>query len=527
MDDRQHAKTERRQQSWLKFLGIAVLALVLGAGATLGAMLGVGGVLDKWKGASAHESPHAGAAEPDEQVELFRDAASRPGLRLTAEAMRGYDIKPVAAEVPTKPRAMPPQVGTVNYDNDRLFNIRTRFPGEVAEILKVKDTPSVPTAYRPLRAGDKVKQGDTLCVVWSQQLGQAKAALVDAISALALSKDTYERQSDLWKDGAMSFAILQQSLRQLRGDSNALATAERSLKMWKLTPGEIEAIRKEAVEIVSLIYKGKVRDTDMEAQWARVEIKVPVFDKTDPSRELTIVEKNTCLNDMLDPINSPAPLFKIADMNQLQIWVHPPEEYLPTLQKNLAAAEKEGRQLEWDIRFQADDPNKTRPQKMKIVQILPSLDPTQHTPMVVGYLNNARDTDPKGNGGADFVQRLVGQFVTATIYVPPTPNTVEIPAEALNEVGGEALVFVETNADKREFTLRRVPVEARYKDAVVVRTVLTPDDEKLSQSEQKQGRRHIEPLRAGDRVITRGVVELTSALEGLLVEERTKAESYR
>jgi cobalt-zinc-cadmium efflux system membrane fusion protein len=515
MTEAEHGLTDLPRIGWPKFVGVGVLALGLGAGVTLGAMLGIGGVLEKWNSGAERDVLRSVPAKLDEQVELCRDAAGRPGLRLTAEAMRGYGISPVAAEVPSKPRSMPPQVGAVNYDNDRLFNIRTRFPGEVAEIRQVKDTPSVPTRFRPLRAGDKLKQGDRLCVVWSQQLGQAKAALVDAISAIALSKDTYDRQNEIFKQGAMSLSALQQSLRQLRLDSNNLATAERSLKMWKLTPEEIEGIRKEAAGIASLIIQAKVRDTDMEAQWARVEIKVPWFDKTDPDRELTVVEKNTCLNDMLDPINSPAPLFKIADLNRLQIWVHPPEEYLPTLQKNLEAAHKEGRQIEWDIRFQADDPNQVQPLKMKIAQILPSLEPTQHTPMVVGYLDNSAG------------KYLVGQYVTATILVPPTPNTVEIPADALNEVAGQALVFVETNPDKREFNLRRVPVEARYKDAVVVRTVLTPDDENLSRREQEQGRRPIEPLHAGERVITRGVVELTSALEALLVEERTKIEMSR
>jgi len=54
--------------------------------------------------------------------------------------------------------------------------------------------------------------------------------------------------------------------------------------------------------------------------------------------------------------------------------------------------------------------------------------------------------------------------------------------------------------------------------------LLTKDDQEVSRLEQQQGRRPVEPLRAGERVITRGVVELTTALEGLLVEERIKGE---
>jgi cobalt-zinc-cadmium efflux system membrane fusion protein len=492
---------------WLKLVALGVLAMGLGAGVTLGAVLGVADVFGpkSWPGEGDVVHPTAS----DDEVELFRDAAGRPGLRLTAEAVSGHGIRPVPAVKAEQERALPPQVGTLNYDNDRLFNIRTRFPGELAEMMMVTE-PGVPTVVRPLRFGDKVEQGARLAVVWSQQLGQAKAALVDAICAQRLSKDNYDRLLKLWQDGNTSVAALKQAERQLQQDSGTLVSAERSLKMWKLTSEEIQEIRKEADKIID---HTKVRNSDLEAKWAVVEIKVPPI-PDNPSALLTVIEKNTCLNDMLDPINSPAPLFKVADLSRLMIWVHPPEEYLPVLRANLARAQQEGRPLEWAIRFKSD-PEDAPPQKMKIVQIAPSIEPYQHTPMVVGYLDNSKG------------KYLVGQFVTATIFVPPAPDTVEIPPDALNEVGGQALVFVESNAAKREYTLRRVAVVARFKDAIIVRSKLTAEDEKVSRQEQEQGRRPIEPLRPGERVITRGVVELTTALEGLLVEERAKAELSR
>jgi cobalt-zinc-cadmium efflux system membrane fusion protein len=504
--------TTRRRRPGLLGLGIAlVLAVLLGAAVPLGLVLGGTKVLNEWWGTGKPgEAPPP--PENHEGVELIRDDQGHPGLRLNAEAANSYDIRPVPAQAGTRPRAMPPQVGAVNYDNDRLFKIPTRFPGEVASFKQVKDSPpSIPTKFRPIRAGDNVKQGEVLAVVWSQQLGQAKAALVDAISAVRLSKVSYERQLKLWQEGVASLSVLEQARRQVQGDTNNLLTAERSLKMWKLTPEEIQEIRAEANIILD---QQKVRSSDLEVKWAVVEVKVPTFDKEHPDRELTIVEKNTNLNDMLDPINSPAPLFKLADLSRVQIWVHPPEEYLPGLQKNLAKAEKEGRQLEWDIRFQSDPPD-APPRKMTIVQIYPSIEPTQHTPLVVGYLDNSEG------------KYLVGQYLTATIYVPPVPDTVEIPAEALNEVGGQALVFVQTDPGRREYTLRRVPVEARFKDVAVVRSKLTADDEKVSRLEKQKGRRAIEPLRPGERVLTRGVVELTTALEELLVEERSKTEGNR
>ena len=49
----------------------------------------------------------------------------------------------------------------------------------------------------------------------------------------------------------------------------------------------------------------------------------------------------------------------------------------------------------------------------------------------------------------------------------------------------------------------------------LVRSKLTEEDEKLSQAEQKRGRRPIQPLYPDEIVLTRGVVQLTAARGGL------------
>jgi multidrug efflux pump subunit AcrA (membrane-fusion protein) len=315
-----------------------------------------------------------------------------------------------------------------------------------------------------------------------------------------LSQDTLTRYEDLYQKGAMTLSSLKLAERQVQADSNTLLTAERSLKMWKLENQEIEELKAEAKTIQD---QKKARSADDEMKWARVEIRVPWYDKASPNRELVVVEKNTNVNDMVDPINSP-PLFKLADTSRLQIWVHPPEEYLPLIREGL----KQGPGgLQWDIRFQSEAQDMPA-QKLDIIQIAPSLEPNQHNPMVLGYLPN-----PEG-------KHLIGQFVTATIYMTPDENTVEIPTDALNEVEGQALVFVQQDPTKHEYTLRRVPVVRRFKDVTFVRAKLTEEDEKISQSEVAQGRRPLQPLLPDERVITRGVVELTAALEALATKDR-------
>jgi membrane fusion protein, heavy metal efflux system len=488
----------------LRWIILVALGVLLTAGVVVA--LAVPGVADTVKNLWAKEKGEKkhGGEDDVESAELWRDAQGVYGLRLTAEAVGGLGVSPVASKKATEPRPLPPQIGTLNYDNDRLFSIRSRFPGEVAEVKQVEDGVG-PTRWRPLRYGDKVKQGDTLAVLWSRDLGEKKAALVDALNSLRLSQNTLDRQMLVFKDAALSLASLKATERQVQADSNAVLTAERTLKMWKMTDEEIQAIKAEAQIIHD---QKKVRSAEAEARWARVEIKVPQFleiDKeTGKKLNLVVVEKNTNVNDMVDPINSP-PLFKVADLGRLQIWVHPPEEYLPLIRESL----QKGKKLKWQVRFQSE-PADTPPLELEITQIAPSLEPNQHTPMVMGYLDN-----PEG-------KYLIGQFVTATIYMPPAPDTVEIPTEALNEVGGESLVFVQPDPAKREYALRRVAVVRHFKDVAFVRSRLTAEEEKASFEDQKRGRLPIRPLLPGERVVVRGVVEMTAALEALKTKQQSE-----
>jgi cobalt-zinc-cadmium efflux system membrane fusion protein len=496
-----------RRIAQLRFILLGVLVvLVVGAGITIAAMPSILDPLKEWWNGIVED--RSSPKEEVEGAELFYDAQQNAGLRLRPETVEGLEIKPVKAQPATKPRPLPPQIGTVNYDNDRLFTIRSRFAGEVAEVRQVAEPNGqyTPTKLRPLRFGDPVQPGDLLAVVWSQQLGQAKSALVDAISQLNLSEAQLERQKAAYFDAALSLGTLAMTERQVKGDWNNYNSAERSLRMWKLSDDEIKQLKDQAKKILD---KNVKRDPKEEAEnWARVEIRVPKFPPyIDPKTlNLVVVEKNTNVIDMVDPINSP-PLFKIADLSRLQVWVHPPEEYLPILRDRL----KDGaaRPLKWQIRFQSESPD-TPPLELPVLQIAHSLEPNQHTPMVIGYLPN-----PEG-------KFLIGQFVTATIFIDPDPDTVEIPTEALNEVEGQALVFVQPDPQKLEYTLRRVAVVRRFKDVTYIRSKLTPEDEKVSESEKPQGRRPIQPLLPGDLVVTRGVVEMTAALEDLVTRERTR-----
>jgi hypothetical protein len=121
------------------------------------------------------------------------------------------------------------------------------------------------------------------------------------------------------------------------------------------------------------------------------------------------------------------------------------------------------------------------------------------------------------------MDRIVGQFVTVTLYVNPEPDTVEISTDALNEVNGESLVFVQPDPARPEYVQRRVVVVARFKDKSFVRSnKLTAKEAEQSKQEVQKGRHPLEPLQPGERVATRGVLEMTACLEDLLSKESEK-----
>ncbi len=447
------------------------------------------------------------------------DGKGDPGLRITEETRKGLALEVKEVVAAEADRALPPQVGTINYDNETMFQIKPRFQGELISIKQIDETKEIAvngstrfvTLPRPIMFGDKVKQGDELAVFWSVTLGTQKAAFVDAISALRLSQEALDRQQKLYDEGALSEAALEITKRQVRADNNALFTAERTLRMWKLTDDDVKALREEANVILD---SKKPRDVVAEVErWAKVAVTVPWFDKSKAgeNRQLTILEKNTNIGDIVDQANYGTTLFKVADMSRLQIWVHPPEEYLPVIRKSL---EKNGNgKSKWHIRFQADPPDKA-PLVLDIERVGPSLEPNQHNPMVIGYLDNKDH------------HYLVGQALTATIYVAPEKDTVEIPTDALNEIKGQSFVFVRDQKndekDRKAYSCRRVAVVQRFKEFSVIRSKLTDDDKKFSEKEVKQGRWPLRPLLPSEAVVTRGVVEMTTALENLLVRERAK-----
>jgi membrane fusion protein, heavy metal efflux system len=421
-----------------------------------------------WSKAAAAEGPHL------ENVYTAKGVDGDPnGIELSKEVVEQMKVK--TAKVKPADAHQPLQLtGSLALDPDKLTRVRARFAGEVIQIASVTEPSPSGTTSRPLQFGDHVTDGQLLGIVYSKDLGEKKSELVDAVSQLRLDQENLEGIEDLYKRGATTEVVVRQARRNVEQDRIAVARAERTLRTWRLAEEEIEDVRSEAEKVIAR--KGE-RDREKEKSWARVDLKSRI--------DGTIVEKNLAVGDIVDTTTV---LFQVADMRKMRVWVNVPEEDLPHLRAADEARAAEGKKLTWKVTFPSDPFLPAA--EGQIEAISPLIDPTQHTAIMMGWVNN-----PNGYLRAS-------QFVTATIPLTAPKNAVAIPAAALLEDGTDSVVFVQPNPDKPVFTMRRVIVLKRYKDEAQIKSELTKE-------EMRNGYSSLAP---GELVVSQSALEMRDAL---------------
>ena len=103
-------------------------------------------------------------------------------------------------------------------------------------------------------------------------------------------------------------------------------------------------------------------------------------------------------------------------------------------------------------------------------------------------------------------------MATATIPLDPPDDVVEIDVNALIEEGRQSLVWVQTDAGKSQYTLRRVRVTQRFDKTVYVQSKLDAKNDALTPEEKEQGLLPLQELHPGDKVLRSGVLELRQEL---------------
>jgi cobalt-zinc-cadmium efflux system membrane fusion protein len=418
-------------------------------------------------------------------------------------ARTGEQYAVAVAEAPTRmqPLVLP---GSTMFDPSRLARIRARFaPARVVELAQVHDFSweGGHSEFRELRQGDTIQKGDLLGVFYSVDVGSKKNDLLDALVQLELDQRIFDRVEKNRNAVPEVFYLTQ--LRAVQGDRNNINRALNNLKLWDIPQDEIDALHIEARKISSdkdgwsrtpegVWVKGEKQSNGEivpgkapENPWGRVTLRAP-FDGV-------VVEKNVHIDEMV--VDNTVNLFQIADVSRLLVVASCPEDALPTLEALAGGGRR------WKVRTAGVAAAEGLPGTIDEIGYI--IDPNQHTAVIKGYVDNPG-------------KRLrAGQYVTATVEIPPPEGVVEIPADALIDDGRQAVVLVQPDAAAPVFKMRRVEVTHHFEHAVFVRSTEIPEAERLSALEEKEHLLPKEPLRPGERVLLSGALELKAALSDL------------
>jgi len=438
-------------------------------------------------------------------VNVPNEVCTSLGIRKGSE----FSVAVTARPTSMRPLELP---GSTAFDPSRLARIRARFaPARVVELPQVHDfSPKTGyTEFRELRQGDAVQKGSLLGIFYSVDVGSKKNDLLDALVQLELDQKIFDRVEKNRYSVPEVFYLTQ--LRAVQGDRNAINRALNNLKLWDIPQDEIDALHAEAQKIAAdkdgwsktpegRWVKGEKTDAngepgtgvERENPWGKVTLRAP-FDGV-------VVEKNVHIDEMV--VDNTVNLFQIADVSRLLVIASVPEDRLPELE-GLGSGDRR-----WMIHTAGVAGAAGLPGTIDEIGYI--IDPNQHTAVIKGYVENPG-------------KRLrAGQYVTATVNIPPPDDVVEIPSDALIDDGRQAVVFIQPDAGAAKFVLRRVEVTQRFERTVFVRSTALTEEQRLTPLEKEEGLLSREPLHAGERVLLAGALELKAALLDLEEAEAAK-----
>jgi len=405
------------------------------------------------------------------------------------------------------PTSMRPLVlfGSMRFDPSRLARVRARFaPARVVEIAQIHDFSDAAgrSEFRELRFGDHVKKGDLLAVFYSVEVQNTKNDLLDALVQLELDRQILKRVKE--NDDAIPEVMYLRQLRAVKGDRNDVNRAMTTLRLWDIPQEEIDALH----DLAQKIAAGESEwSKTAEGQWVsgQEQRKGPqkgaAFEHDNPMGRVTlratfdgvIIEQNVTVGDMV--VDNTVNLFQVADVSRFQVLAYCHEDMLPTLESFIHS------HPQWTVRTAGVEESTGLLGVVDGIQY--QIDQNMHTAVVTGYVDNP------GN------RLRSGQYVSATIDIPPPAGVVEIPTDALIDDGRQSVVFVQPARGSLEFTMRRVEVTQRFDKTVFVRSTPIPDGQQFRAEEAANRLLPRQPLVPGERVLLSGAVELKAAVMDL------------
>jgi cobalt-zinc-cadmium efflux system membrane fusion protein len=439
----------------------------------------------------------AAASKPSLGVELVKDQPHT--LFVPADVRAALGIRKegvdqiVTAAKPTRTRALS-MPGTTMLDPTRLIPIRALFApspssAQCVEIGTIEEdrlkTGATTSHRRELRSGDKVTKGNLLAVFYSVDVGNKKNDLIDAIYQLKLDSQILERWQA--KASVVPDVMLWQQKKAVEGDINTLNRAINTLRTWGIPEEDIQAVKAEAENVKPEDAQKRLKQHDKANfdRWARVEVKAP--------DDGVIVERNITAHTVVS--DNTTNLFQIATLDpdgggpRLFVVANCPEDDLPAFQ---ALPERDRK---WKINT-VGSPTLDG----YIDDISYIIDPNDHTAKVKGHIDNKEG------------RLLAGKMISVKVELPPPTDVVEVPADAVMDDGQQSVVFVQTDAEKQHYTMRRVELVGRFNQSLFVRSRPFTKAEERTPEEAELGMLPKQALMPGERILGTGVGELKTAL---------------
>ena len=350
--------------------------------------------LTLWVSAAVSEEEHGdpddehGAGHEDEMPEVVRFTATQRQALGIATAAAGPG--PVNVEVRL--------VGEVGLNLDRIAHVTSRVPGAVVRIAR--------------SFGDRVEADETLAVLDSRDLAEARAHLLTAHARERLAETTFAREETLWSE-------------QISSEREYL-TARQAL-------AEARISRRSAEQMLHALGVGQAELDTLSGPppISRYELTSPIGG--------TVIDRHVTVGQMLSDAE---PAFVVADLDS--VWV------------DLAV------HVQHVDRMRAGQPVRVR---------VSGAEPQRHTSESAEGRGRITYLAPVFDGGTRTVTaRAVlandgrwrpGMPVTAWVGVEATEAPVTVPATAVHDVEGRAHVFVD---DSDGLSLRPVTVGRRDSD---------------------------------------------------------------
>ena len=242
-------------------LVLVVLLVVLGSGCS-----------------TPDDSTREVAPEPHEEAGHARGEEHEEGVvELSPEALERAQIRTAHAEL----RRLEGQIettGSVDFDQNRVAHVSPRLEGRVDEVAA--------------QLGEEVRARQRLARIDSIELGQAKAAYLQAKARAELAQQSFERERGLYADRISSEQEMLTAQAAFREAQAALRAAEETLHLYGLSQEQVDSLHYD-------------------------DPRASIYDLIAPFAG-KVVEKHATLGELVTPGDT---LFVLADLSRVWIWI--------------------------------------------------------------------------------------------------------------------------------------------------------------------------------------------------------------